>query len=248
VDYLRYTEHLNAIDKNPLSATPPRSESLTTRAGSNQSLSWRARHGEINVRLIRGETPTAGDLSTLQSVTAQGDGEDPPRHGVPMKRDFKRTMSFWPISIFSRRFVTLRIAALLVPTVGLVACDPLWPSAKVNTDELGRNGIGQFLRSKFLWGASENDIARGVRELLVNSVGKDVNSRSDVESTGMRCDHPPSTGCSYRGKVVYQFEGLPKNAAHRNKRIVVTIHINLISYTNLNNLVVHKERIEERGE
>lgn len=169
-------------------------------------------------------------------------------HDAPMKRDFKQTMLFWPISIFSRVFATSRIVALLVPTLGLVACDPLWPSAKVNTDELGRSDIGKFLRSKFLWDASEDDIARGVRELLVNSVGNDVNPRSDVESTGMRCGRPPSTGCSYIGKVVYRFEGLPKNAAGRNKRIVVTIHISLISYTNLNNLVVHKEQIEEQGE
>jgi hypothetical protein len=31
------------------------------------------------VRLIRGETPTAGDLSTLRSITALGEGEEPAR-------------------------------------------------------------------------------------------------------------------------------------------------------------------------
>lgn len=38
------------------------------RAGSNQSLSWRAKRGAIDVRLIRGETSTAGVQSKNRMV------------------------------------------------------------------------------------------------------------------------------------------------------------------------------------
>jgi hypothetical protein len=75
VDYLRYTERLNTTDTCLLGLQPRRAASYSRRAGSNQtrsneSLSWRVRHDSINLRLIRGETSTAGDLSTLRSISA----------------------------------------------------------------------------------------------------------------------------------------------------------------------------------
>jgi hypothetical protein len=125
----------------------------------------------------------------------------------------------------------------------LVASASLWPSATVNADDLGTSPIGQFLRSKFLWEISEDEIVRGVRELLTSS-SKVSGSRTDAESIGMDCENLPSTTCHYIGKVVYRFEGLPQGSAHRDKQTVLTVQIDLLSYTNFNNLTVRKEKTE----
>jgi hypothetical protein len=159
-----------------------------------------------------------------------------------------RHMLFAGAYIFSRVCTALRVGGAISLVVILAACGSLWPSAKVNTDELGASAVGQFLRSKFLWEISEDDIARGARELLISSASKSSNSRSAAESIGMHCESLPSTTCRYLGKVAYRFEGLPQGSVHRDKQAIITVHIELLSYTNLNNLTVHKTKTETLGE
>jgi hypothetical protein len=91
---------------------------------------------------------------------------------------------------------------------------------------------------------SEADIKRGVTGLFANPPSKDGNFRSDAETIGMRCELLPGTACSYRGEVVYRFNGLPAHSAHRNMQTILTIDIRLISYADLRTLVVRKEKVE----
>ncbi len=142
----------------------------------------------------------------------------------------------------------VRTANARVPiglSIILVACASLWPSATVNADDLGTSPIGQFLRSKFLWEITEDEIVRGVRELLTSSASKVRGSRSDAESIGMDCENLPSTTCRYVGKATYRFEGLPQG---RTKQTIITVSIELSSYMNLNKLAVHKEKTDISGE
>jgi hypothetical protein len=154
---------------------------------------------------------------------------------------------FRPTRISSRMARTLRVVGPLAFVILAPACSP-WPSARVNTEGLGTSPIGQFLRSNFLWETGEeDDIARGMKQLLVRSGLPGSNARSGIESIGMHCENLPSATCSYVGKVIYRIDGLPQGSAHRNEQTVVTISIEL-SYANLNNLIVHKELVEVPGE
>jgi hypothetical protein len=124
------------------------------------------------------------------------------------------------------------------------SCDSLWPSVTVNDDGLGTSIIGRFLSEKVLWNMTEEDITRGIKDILASSASRKGNVRSAVELVGMRCDNPPSTTCNYIGKAVYQLHGLPKDSPHRNKRTVVTVYLSLSSYADPSGLTVHKETLE----
>jgi hypothetical protein len=146
--------------------------------------------------------------------------------------------------LFSRICRALRVA-VPVAFVSIIAasCDSLWPSATENDRGLGTSVIGEFLRSSARWNLQRDDeIGRGIRELLPNPL-----SRSDVESIGMHCDSPPSTTCSYLGKVVFRPHGMPQNSVHRGMQIVTTINIR-VSYADLNSLTVRKEEVETAAE
>jgi translation elongation factor EF-1beta len=149
----------------------------------------------------------------------------------------------------SRISKTLQLAAPLVFTSMVTASCSLWPSITVNYDGLGESIIGRFLMEKVPWNVEkEDDIARGIKSILANSISKGGDVRSAVESTGMRCDSVPSTTCNYIGNVVFWLHGLPKNSPHRNKKTIVTIYVKLQSYAELSSLIVRKEEAETTAE
>jgi hypothetical protein len=139
----------------------------------------------------------------------------------------------------------LRLTApLLLISILAASCEWLWqwPSAKVNYD-VGDSIIGQFLITKNLWSMNEEDIARGIKDILAISVSREGDARSAVESAGLRCDSLPSTTCNYMGNAVYRFFGVQKDTQYWNKQIVITVSIKLLSYTDLNNVIVRKQEI-----
>jgi hypothetical protein len=148
------------------------------------------------------------------------------------------------VGLLWRVFGVLRIGLPLalvgiLAVVGMLAFARLsGPSATVSADGLGTSAIGQFLRGHFLWEISEDDVRRGIKELLENSAAKE---RSDIESIGMHCYGPPSTACGYVGTTAYRFGGIPRTSPAYGKQTVITMRIKLLSYTDPNTLVVRKE-------
>ncbi len=119
-------------------------------------------------------------------------------------------------------------------------CGGPWPSISVDTQGLGQGPIADYLKLP-AWDHEEKRIADKVKLMLEIANSKNT-PRSSAESIGMVCSSLPSKMCQYKGVVIYQAHGTPKENTLSGEPTKILIEITLKDYENPSEIIVKKTK------